>query len=614
MKPTLVFLHGIGGGDKDQSWRRPLDQALTEVGHPDLKGTRVMAPQYSALLRASDNARVRAPKITTPKLGDAEGSCLRWKYERGQAGLEEMLGRGRSGVKLGAAEPLVELNVNFSPLFAQARRYLNSPDVRAAILQRVLSQLPASGDVVIVGHSLGSLIAIDLLDVLPEGLHVQRLITLGSPVGYPTMLRNRKILLDRFPFGKVDSWVNIWNDRDPVSLGRGVSHHFPEALDIKIATGFIGHWAGTFMRNQLVAKAIGNGLFGSLSREVTPVETSLAGHLDPLEILLVLRIAHGHYLVDATRDAKRSRIEAAFAIVQRQLVENLIDSYAKQEQGVPSALVALRDGDRPHGIARLSPEDSVIPLLLIAASNTLAPFEIDTSSSARKKALGDLSIFLGLTSSHGEKVFDAFETAQEEIKGSSEGSGRWILGAAGVALLVAGPIGWALVAPAGLAGGAAIVGGLAAFGPGGMVGGLLTAGALTSMGTGATVAALVGSQSSVAMVESTVAQLLATAIARRDLKLPVLDAVWFTLADLHVQITRELQHLKPYSDSSAPSVKALQGKQGAVKRALDCLVREGLVGIADLDQEVSEADMPELEAQIRLAELEVGESTGTAIE
>ena len=596
----FIFLHGIGTGDRNQSWREPLDQTLDLLGYPRLPENSVYTPRYADLLRASDQPKERAPRKTTPRLTDSQEAQARWTYERRQATLEEELGRAHSGLQIGVAEPAVDANLNFVPLFAQAKRYLRSEGLRAGVLNRVVEDLPTHGEFVLVGHSLGSLIAIDLLDVLPDEFRVRRFVTIGSPLGYPSLLRHRKVLLDQFPHSKVESWVNFWHGRDPVSLGRGISHHFPEALDIKLTAGVGGHAASMFLRNQLVAKAVGSGLFGSLNREIAPIETTADEQLNELETLVVLRIAYGHFLVDAQEGDTRSRLQASFSIVQRQLVQNLIEEYESQQRRVPQAILALRDGDSPHGLARLSAEDSLIPLLLIAASNPVAPFEVGTSNATRKKAMGDLSVFLGLTSSHGTKVFESLEAATRIVR-SSDNAARWILGAAGVAVLVAGPIGWALAAPAGLAGGAAIVGGLAAFGPGGMIGGLLTAGTLTSLGTGATVAALVGAQSSVAMVESTIAQLLALAIARRNLKLAEDDSAWYMLVDLQVQITRELQHLKPYSDSSAPSIKNLESKLSALNRALEYLISEQIIRLTDSDVARDGESLEALEAQLNAA-------------
>lgn len=149
--------------------------------------------------------------------------------------------------------------------------------------------------------------------------------------------------------------------------------------------------------------------------------------------------------------------------------------------------------------------------------------------------------------------------------------------AAGGALMALGPLGLMMAAPAGLAGGAAIVAALANFGFGGMVGGLATAGGIMAAGGGAVWAAintLVFAPE--AAVEHTVAQLLATAIARHKLGLPRDDRIWFLLCELESQIARQLQSLVPFSDPDAPSVKALERKARTVRRAIEYLVDHGL--------------------------------------
>lgn len=49
------------------------------------------------------------------------------------------------------------------PPFKQAHNYLTSVEIRAQVLKRILEALPESGRVVIVGHSLGSVIAASLI-------------------------------------------------------------------------------------------------------------------------------------------------------------------------------------------------------------------------------------------------------------------------------------------------------------------------------------------------------------------------------------------------------------------------------------------------------------------
>ena len=95
--------------------------------------------------------------------------------------------------------------------FAQAARYVESGKLRAAVLSRVRDALPAQpgAEIVLIGHSLGSLVAIDPLDQLDERVTVVRLVTLGSPAGIRAMHKGSDRLLKAFPYRTVQSWVNV---------------------------------------------------------------------------------------------------------------------------------------------------------------------------------------------------------------------------------------------------------------------------------------------------------------------------------------------------------------------------------------------------------------------
>jgi hypothetical protein len=81
--------------------------------------------------------------------------------------------------------------------------------------------------VILVGHSLGSLVSYDYLSSRSDTGLVQRLVTIGSPAGRPDM---RALLIggdttDAFTIPRsVKDWVNIRNDRDgfavPLAIGR----------------------------------------------------------------------------------------------------------------------------------------------------------------------------------------------------------------------------------------------------------------------------------------------------------------------------------------------------------------------------------------------------------
>ena len=126
-------------------------------------------------------------------------------------------------------DAVVNVAVGLPLVFAQANNYLKTPQIRAQVLNHILSALPSSGKLIIVGHSLGSVIAADLLRHLPAWLEVAGMVTIGSP------LANRNFDVDRLretlrePPTNVAWWMNFWNPNDPVAARRGVSSEIGRA-------------------------------------------------------------------------------------------------------------------------------------------------------------------------------------------------------------------------------------------------------------------------------------------------------------------------------------------------------------------------------------------------
>jgi hypothetical protein len=92
--------------------------------------------------------------------------------------------------------------------------YLSRSNVRKAINAIVEAQIP-SGRTVIVGHSLGSVVAYDVLRDLDRAVDIPLFATVGSPLGVGPILRAFKPL--RFP-ESVRSWYNALDERDVIAL------------------------------------------------------------------------------------------------------------------------------------------------------------------------------------------------------------------------------------------------------------------------------------------------------------------------------------------------------------------------------------------------------------
>jgi pimeloyl-ACP methyl ester carboxylesterase len=96
--------------------------------------------------------------------------------------------------------------------------YLGDSAVRQAVLDSVMETMPTSGELVLVTHSLGTVVGMDLLARLPDGLDPVLLVTAGSPLGLDGV---NERLLTRGPHQppRVRDWVNVWCPTDAVAIG-----------------------------------------------------------------------------------------------------------------------------------------------------------------------------------------------------------------------------------------------------------------------------------------------------------------------------------------------------------------------------------------------------------
>lgn len=104
-------------------------------------------------------------------------------------------------------------------------RYLSKPAIRQTINDGVRAAFDPSIETIVVGHSLGTVVAYDVLKKEPaaSGLKVPLFMTLGSPLAVKVI---KKMLR---PIGHPDcaaKWFNAMDKRDVVSLFPLDSKHF----------------------------------------------------------------------------------------------------------------------------------------------------------------------------------------------------------------------------------------------------------------------------------------------------------------------------------------------------------------------------------------------------
>lgn len=152
----------------------------------------------------------------------------------------------------------------------QVRDYFHEPDIRMQARQRVIDAIGADTRVV-VGHSLGSVVAYEALCASPA-LPVKMLVTLGSPLGIPNLIFDR---LDPAPLrsdqaearprgqwpGPGRTWVNVADRTDVVALFKDLGETFGPKVDSWLVdNGATAHDVRPYLTAEETGRAILNGL------------------------------------------------------------------------------------------------------------------------------------------------------------------------------------------------------------------------------------------------------------------------------------------------------------------------------------------------------------------
>ncbi|GAA4298360.1 hypothetical protein GCM10023086_12710 [Streptomyces venetus] len=243
----LVFLHGRDQQDKEpddlrRNWTSGLNRGLTLAALPTVDPEDVWFPFYGTRLadfvsgRESTAEAVGLDQVSAAAAAEAfaaaspTGSYERLLYEAAvRAGMPqdgpaatEGFGAGLVGALhrplswLAARSDLDEWTI--ATFLRDVDLYLGDGSVRQAVLDSVMQTMPTSGELVLVTHSLGTVVGMDLLTRLPDGLDPVLMVTAGSPLGLDGV--NERLLTHgphRPP--RVRDWVNVWCPTDAVAIG-----------------------------------------------------------------------------------------------------------------------------------------------------------------------------------------------------------------------------------------------------------------------------------------------------------------------------------------------------------------------------------------------------------
>jgi hypothetical protein len=144
------------------------------------------------------------------------------------------------------------------PVLRQVRVYLDDDELATRVRSRVLETIGDGCDL-LIGHSLGSVVAFETL-ALNTDLHVGSLITLGSPLSMRTVadrLRGQAGPSSAAPLpGPVRSWVNVFDEGDPVSAGGPVGRLWAGAQDYTVDNGDQPHSVTRYLSKRISGERV----------------------------------------------------------------------------------------------------------------------------------------------------------------------------------------------------------------------------------------------------------------------------------------------------------------------------------------------------------------------
>ncbi|MCD2262878.1 GPI inositol-deacylase [Dietzia aurantiaca] len=581
MTKTVVFLHGVGDGDPHKNWLAGLNRGFPAAGSPQIDSSQVISPDSSLILGMA-GGKAKHPQVTYNVKDDRAD---RRAFVRRQARIERLLeqselatGFGLRRVPDAVVTPLQKIGIQAGSL-PQVRNYMTDERLRAVVLSTILKALPDSGDIVLIGHSLGSIIAIDLLDHLPEDLHVSRFITIGSPGAARILHEKHERILKRFPYARVDDWSNFFVPHDPVTAGRGIASIFPGAQDFRIQvpvtkSNQLAHNAAQYLEHPAVGMLVADAL--SPTEDVLATGTEVAIRLDETSFDALFTLA---YATRVSTEISKKEVATRYADTLKVLGDEFVDGVRQrlpEGSALPVEVEALSHGQRPRVPRRLELDDAVRLVVTMAFANVIQPYEISVGD-AQVEAIPEFFAEMGFSTGVGRAVRKAIVDVQKVLSESGGfPTGRLALAAAGLALIAAGPIGIATMGTA--AGAAAITSGLAAFGPGGMAGGLALLSGLASTGAMVTTAAatLKTGESSGGSDPASLAIRVASSHALMRVGEQPDASLWSSLTVAESVVAGHINKLAEYSDPKAPQLTQLMQTRDIINRLMTFAHDNGL--------------------------------------
>jgi V8-like Glu-specific endopeptidase len=288
----LVFLHGRSQEGKDpdkvrRAWAAGLNQGLVRAGLAPVDPADVWFPYYGDRLAQALTAHeavprvVEAPTATPAEVVAPATPTARAAYEEivGEAAAKWYVPHERQlateridpGGTVGALQGQLSWLAARSDLdawvialiFRDVAAYVEDQRIREEVLGCVLETMPEAGEVVLVSHSLGTVVGMDLVTRLSPGVSLVHLTTAGSPLGLDSVSGRLLVGGPKRP-DKVADWLNAWCPTDAVAIGSPLGDAWADGLtDLAVVNARDrAHSIVEYLTHAEVGRTIGGHLGG----------------------------------------------------------------------------------------------------------------------------------------------------------------------------------------------------------------------------------------------------------------------------------------------------------------------------------------------------------------
>ncbi|MDQ1247709.1 MAG: hypothetical protein QG597_2080, partial [Actinomycetota bacterium] len=163
------------------------------------------------------------------------------------------------------------------------KAWLRRPAYRDAIRQEITGGIHAAPDIVIA-HSMGSLIAIDLIAHMSRDDAPALLVTLGSPLSMPSVWEKLPVKLQEWTATRSTNWANLYDRRDIATFSEPLpSRRFPRVMNVRVRNVRPDHNERSHSARRYLSHAFLVPLVLGYASGAGPVAEVQAGKIDALD-------------------------------------------------------------------------------------------------------------------------------------------------------------------------------------------------------------------------------------------------------------------------------------------------------------------------------------------